>query len=162
MNQLTSAQRSGIGRGRSQSSGLASNSEALENSDDEKWSAFDSTVMLNDLKLMFAIKEGIMLNWLLEILKTMSEIVYSSSRLLPYEIFLSRVIDYMGIDTYGVETMVLHHREHLVGDNLIHKMSIFKYGAFVKNQEDHNTTMDFDLSNNEEIEDEGEESICSI
>ncbi|KAF1892972.1 hypothetical protein Lal_00009361 [Lupinus albus] len=161
MNQLTNAQRSGIGRGR----GLASNSEALENSDNEKWSAFDSTVVyrsLNDLKLMFAIKEGIMVNWLLEILKTMSEIVYSSSRLLPYEIFLSHVIDYMGIDTYGVETMVLHHREHLVGDNLIHKMSIFKYGAFGKNQEDHNTTMDFDLSNDEEIEDEGEESICSI
>ncbi|KAF1879595.1 hypothetical protein Lal_00033252 [Lupinus albus] len=76
-----------------------------------------------DLKLMFTFKEGIMVNWLAEILKVMAEIASSSSRLLAYEIFISRVIDHLEIDMSDLEVIFTNSCDHLVGDNLIHKMS---------------------------------------
>ncbi|KAF1874217.1 hypothetical protein Lal_00030250 [Lupinus albus] len=39
-------------------------------------------------------------------------------------------------------------------DNLIHKMDIYKYGALWKYQEDHNTTVDLNLSDDEGNEDQ--------
>ncbi|KAF1888127.1 hypothetical protein Lal_00039167 [Lupinus albus] len=53
----------------------------------------------NDLKMIFAIKQGILVNRPVEILKVMSGIATSSSRLLAYGTFISRVIDHMEIDT---------------------------------------------------------------
>ncbi|KAF1888976.1 hypothetical protein Lal_00039575 [Lupinus albus] len=53
----------------------------------------------NDLKIIFAIKQGILVNWPAEILKLMSGNTTSSSRLLAYGIFISRIIDHMEIDT---------------------------------------------------------------
>ncbi|KAF1894768.1 hypothetical protein Lal_00021062, partial [Lupinus albus] len=103
---------------------------------------------INDLKLMFAIKEGIMV---------MGVIFYSSSRLLAYRIFLSCVIDRLGIDASDVEIMVVYPIEHLVGDNLINKMGIYKYVVVWKYQEDHNTTMNIDLISYDEKE---EDDIC--
>ncbi|CAL0318688.1 unnamed protein product [Lupinus luteus] len=54
---------------------------------------------INDHKLMFAIREHIIVNRTVEILKVMYEISNSSSRLIAYGIFISRVIDYLDIDT---------------------------------------------------------------
>ncbi|KAF1894592.1 hypothetical protein Lal_00031412 [Lupinus albus] len=59
---------------------------------------------MDDLKLMLNSKN------------VMSGIAFSSSRLLAYGIFLSCVIDHLGIDTYGMETMVIYPREDLVVD----------------------------------------------
>ncbi|KAF1889011.1 hypothetical protein Lal_00042980 [Lupinus albus] len=65
-------------------------------------------------------------------------------KLLAYRIFFSCVIDHLGIETLGVETMVVYSIGHLVGDNLVHMMGIYKYGAMWKYQEDHNTTVNID------------------
>ncbi|KAF1899665.1 hypothetical protein Lal_00019795 [Lupinus albus] len=113
---------------------------------------------INDLKLMFAIKEGIMVNCLAEIMKVMSDIASSSSRLLCYGIFISRVIDHLGIDTSDVETIVVNPIEHLVGDNWIYKMGIYKYCAKWMYQEDHNTIVDLDFASEEEGVDQGEQN----
>ncbi|KAF1879753.1 hypothetical protein Lal_00039697, partial [Lupinus albus] len=56
-----------------------------------------------DLKLMFAIKE---------VIQDMAGIAKSSSRLLAYGIFISRVIDHLGIDTYDVDKIIVNSREH--------------------------------------------------
>ncbi|KAF1878020.1 hypothetical protein Lal_00041769 [Lupinus albus] len=90
--------------------------------------------------------EGILVNCPLEILKVMVGIVKSSSRLLDYEIFISHVIDHLDIDTCDVEKLAVNSREHLVGDNMIHKMNIYKHDGQWMYQEDHNTTVDLDLS----------------
>ncbi|KAF1883467.1 hypothetical protein Lal_00013361 [Lupinus albus] len=105
---------------------------------------------VNDSKMMFAIREGIMVIWPLEILKVMSGIDLSSSRLLAYEIFISRFIDHLGIYTFDTDIMVVNSREHLVGGNLIHKMGIYKYGVVWMYHEDHNTTIDFDMSDEDQ------------
>ncbi|KAF1879786.1 hypothetical protein Lal_00039732 [Lupinus albus] len=57
----------------------------------------------NDLKMIFAIKQGNLNNWHAEIMRVMSRIATSSSRLLAYRIFISRIIDHMEIDTLDVE-----------------------------------------------------------
>ncbi|KAE9612533.1 hypothetical protein Lal_00033270 [Lupinus albus] len=113
---------------------------------------------LNDLKLMFAIKESILVNWPSEILKVMSGIEKFSSKLPAYEICISRVINQLGIDTSDMEIIAVNSRGHLVGDNLIHKMNIYKFGAEWMYQEDHNTTIDLDLSNEEEGVNQGEKN----
>ncbi|KAF1894039.1 hypothetical protein Lal_00003955 [Lupinus albus] len=51
------------------------------------------------------------------------------SCMLAYETFISRMIDHLGINTSGEEIIPMNPRECLVGDNLIHKMNIYKYGA---------------------------------
>ncbi|KAF1888205.1 hypothetical protein Lal_00030087 [Lupinus albus] len=79
---------------------------------------------INDLKLVFAIWEGILFNWPSEILKVMFGIASSSSRLFAYEIFISRIIDHMEIDTFDVEFQLTNTCDHLVGEHLIHKMGI--------------------------------------
>ncbi|KAF1884496.1 hypothetical protein Lal_00028373 [Lupinus albus] len=50
--------------------------------------------------------------------------------------------------TEVIMTMVIYHREHL---------GIYKYGALWKYQEDHNTSVDLDLCDDEGNEDPGEE-----
>ncbi|KAF1868062.1 hypothetical protein Lal_00034003, partial [Lupinus albus] len=68
---------------------------------------------INDLNLLFAIWEGLLVNWSTEILKVMFGIASSSSRLLAYKIFISRIIDHMEIDTYDVEFQLTNTRDHL-------------------------------------------------
>ncbi|KAF1877737.1 hypothetical protein Lal_00038046 [Lupinus albus] len=70
--------------------------------------------------------------------------------LLAYGIFISRVIDHLGIDKSDGKNMNVNFRQHLVGDNLIHKISIYKYGAQWMYQEDYNTTIDLELTDEEE------------
>ncbi|KAF1885944.1 hypothetical protein Lal_00018485 [Lupinus albus] len=83
---------------------------------------------INDLKLMFTIREGILVNCPTEILKVMYGIASSSSRLLSYGIFLSQIIDHLEIDTSDMHFIVINSREHFISDTLIHKMNIYKYG----------------------------------
>ncbi|KAF1880030.1 hypothetical protein Lal_00022157, partial [Lupinus albus] len=80
----------------------------------------------NDLKMVFAIKQWILVNWPAEILKVMSGIATSSSRLLAYGIFISRVIDHMEIDTSDVEIKLANTHDHQLGEYWIHKMGIYK------------------------------------
>ncbi|KAF1870795.1 hypothetical protein Lal_00030107 [Lupinus albus] len=63
----------------------------------------------NDLKLMFTIRGGILVNFPAEILKIM-------------------IIDHLEIDTSYVDFIVTNSHEHLISDNLIHKIIIYKYG----------------------------------
>ncbi|KAF1879766.1 hypothetical protein Lal_00039710, partial [Lupinus albus] len=74
---------------------------------------------INYLKLMFAIREGILVNWPSEILKVMVGIEKSSSRLLADGIFISLVIDHLDIDTSDMEKLAVNPCEHLDGENLI-------------------------------------------
>ncbi|KAF1860166.1 hypothetical protein Lal_00033765 [Lupinus albus] len=76
--------------------------------------------MGNDLNLMYAVKEGI---------RVISDITSSSYRLLAYDIFISRVIEPVGIDISNEELTALNPMEHLIDDSLIHKMDIYKYGG---------------------------------
>ncbi|KAF1884355.1 hypothetical protein Lal_00033531 [Lupinus albus] len=71
----------------------------------------------------------LMVNWPDEILKVMSDITSSSSRFLVYGIFISHVIEHVGIDTTNEEIIVVNLREHIIYDSLIHKMSIYKYNG---------------------------------
>ncbi|KAF1896171.1 hypothetical protein Lal_00027244 [Lupinus albus] len=82
---------------------------------------------INDLKLMFAIRVGILV---------LVGTAKSLSRLLAYGIFTSHVIDHVDICASDVENFV-NYREHLVGDNLIHKISIYKHGDEWMYQKDH-------------------------
>ncbi|KAF1881653.1 hypothetical protein Lal_00039871 [Lupinus albus] len=106
----------------------------------------------NDLKMIFAIKQEILVNWPAEILKVMSGIATSSSRLLAYRIFISRIIDHMEIDTSDVEIKLTNTHDHQLGEYLIHKMGIYKITSTWMYQEDYRTTVDLDLSDEETSE----------
>ncbi|KAF1891462.1 hypothetical protein Lal_00039592 [Lupinus albus] len=53
---------------------------------------------VNDLRFMYAVKNNVMINWPEEILKIMNSVSLSQSKLLPYSIFISRIVDYLHID----------------------------------------------------------------
>ncbi|KAF1855672.1 hypothetical protein Lal_00032135 [Lupinus albus] len=53
---------------------------------------------VNDLRFMYAVKNNVMINWPEEILKIMNSLSLSQSKLLPYSIFISRIVDYLRID----------------------------------------------------------------
>ncbi|KAF1894508.1 hypothetical protein Lal_00043363 [Lupinus albus] len=79
----------------------------------------------------------------------MSDIATSSSRLLAYEIFISRIIDHMEIDTSDVEIKLTNTHDHQMGEYLIHKMGIYKITGTWMYQEDYRTTVDLDLLDEE-------------
>ncbi|KAF1872170.1 hypothetical protein Lal_00033824, partial [Lupinus albus] len=83
----------------------------------------------NDLKMMFAIKQGILVNWLVEILRVMYGFASSSTRLLAYGIFISKIIDHMEIDPSDIEIKLTNTHDHHLGDYLIHKMGIYRIGG---------------------------------
>ncbi|KAF1878122.1 hypothetical protein Lal_00015108 [Lupinus albus] len=146
--------------------GLSSSSELLGNCENQQWDNFETlatyrsclrdTISVtterntnhaqttaNDLKMIIAIKQGILVNWPAEILKVMSGIATSSSRLLAYGIFISRIIDHMEIDTSDVEIKLTNTHDHQLGEYLIHKMGIYKINSTWM------TTVDLDLSDEE-------------
>ncbi|KAF1888200.1 hypothetical protein Lal_00030081 [Lupinus albus] len=84
----------------------------------------------NDLKMIIAIKQGILVNWPVEILKVMSGVATSSSILLAYGIFISRIIDHMEIDTSNVEIKLTNTHDNQLGEYLIHKMGIYKITTY--------------------------------
>ncbi|CAL0317027.1 unnamed protein product [Lupinus luteus] len=77
---------------------------------------------LNDLHFMYAVKNNVMINWPKEILKVMYSVSTSQSKLLPYSIFISRVIEYLHIDVSDTIIIEYTDKDHLVGESLIHKM----------------------------------------
>ncbi|CAL0305134.1 unnamed protein product [Lupinus luteus] len=104
---------------------------------------------VNDLRFMYAVKNNVMINWPEEILKVMYSVSTSQSKLLPYSIFISRIVEYLHIDVSDTIIIEYTDKDHLVGESLIHKMGIYKYGNTWKYQEDH-TTMDIELSSDED------------
>ncbi|CAL0308025.1 unnamed protein product [Lupinus luteus] len=104
---------------------------------------------VNDLRFMYAVKNNVMINWPEEILKVMYSVSTSQSKLLPYSIFISRVVEYLHIDVSDTIIIEYTDKDHLVGESLIHKMGIYKYGNTWKYQEDH-TTVDIELSSDED------------
>ncbi|KAF1878011.1 hypothetical protein Lal_00041760 [Lupinus albus] len=68
---------------------------------------------IHDLKLLFAIREGILVNWPVEILK---------------------------IDTSDVDFQLTNTRDHSVGEYLIHKMGIYWLSGEWMYQEDYRTS----------------------
>nr|UBX54597.1 hypothetical protein [Lupinus angustifolius] len=101
------------------------------------------------LKDFDAAEENTMINWPEEILKIMYNVSTSQSKLLPYSIFISRIIDYLHIDVSDTIITETSDKDHLVGESLIHKMGIYKYGSTWQYQEDY-TTVDLDLYDDED------------
>ncbi|KAF1885995.1 hypothetical protein Lal_00032305 [Lupinus albus] len=79
----------------------------------------------------------------------MSGIASSSSRLLAYGIFISRIIDYMEIETSDVDCQLTNTHDHLVGEYLIHKIDIYWMSGEWMYQKDYRTTVDLELSDEE-------------
>ncbi|KAF1869445.1 hypothetical protein Lal_00022913 [Lupinus albus] len=75
-------------------------------------------------------------------------IAYILSKLLPYSIFISRIVDYLRIDVSDTIIVEYTDKDHLVGESLIHKMGIYKYGSTWQYQEDY-TTIGLDLSDDD-------------
>ncbi|KAF1888254.1 hypothetical protein Lal_00037363 [Lupinus albus] len=98
---------------------------------------------VNDLRFMYAVKNNPE-----EILKIMNSVSLSQSKLLPYSIFISRIVDYLHIDVSDTIIVEYTDKDHLVGESLIHKMGIYKYGTIWQYQEDY-TTIGLDLSDDD-------------
>ncbi|KAF1891354.1 hypothetical protein Lal_00016986 [Lupinus albus] len=109
---------------------------------------------VNDLRFMYAVKNNVMINWPEEILKIMNCVSLSQSKLLPYSIFISRIVDYLRIDVSDTIIVEYTDKDHLVGESLIHKMGIYKYGTTWQYQEDY-TTIGLDLSDDDNQDDTG-------
>ncbi|KAF1874132.1 hypothetical protein Lal_00041577 [Lupinus albus] len=103
---------------------------------------------VNDLRFMYAVKNNVMINWPEEILKIMNSVSLSQSKLLPYSIFISRIVDYLHIDVSDTIIVEYTDKDHLVGESLIHKMGIYKHGTTWQYQEDY-TTIGLDLSDDD-------------
>ncbi|KAF1895959.1 hypothetical protein Lal_00033911 [Lupinus albus] len=104
---------------------------------------------VNDLRFMYAVKNNPE-----EILKIMNSVSLSQSKLLPYSIFISRIVDYLRIDVSDTIIVEYTDKDHLVGESLIHKMGICKYGTTWQYQEDY-TTIGIDLSDDDNQDDMG-------
>ncbi|KAF1862861.1 hypothetical protein Lal_00039990 [Lupinus albus] len=79
----------------------------------------------------------------------MSGIATSSSRLLSYGIFISRVIDHMEIDTSDIEIKLTNTHDRHLGEYLIHKIGIYKITSTWMYQEHYRMTVDLDLLDEE-------------
>ncbi|KAF1896177.1 hypothetical protein Lal_00027250 [Lupinus albus] len=104
--------------------------------------------IVNDLRFMYVVKNNVMINWPEEILKIMNSVSLSQSKLLPYSIFISRIVDYLHIDVSDTIIVEYTDKDYLVGESLIHKMGIYKYGTTCQYQEDY-TTIGLDLSDDD-------------
>ncbi|KAF1898694.1 hypothetical protein Lal_00040481, partial [Lupinus albus] len=115
---------------------------------------------VNDLRFMYAVKNNVMINWPEEILKIMNSVSLSQSKLLPYSIFISRIVDYLRIDVSDTIIVEYTDKDHLVGESLIHKMGIYKYGTTWQYQEDY-TTIGLDLSDDDNQDDTGNQHVTT-
>ncbi|KAF1895832.1 hypothetical protein Lal_00037948 [Lupinus albus] len=91
---------------------------------------------VNDLRFMYAVKNNVMINWPEEILKIMNSVSLSQSKLLPYSIFISRIVDYLRIDVSDTIIVEYTDKDHL------------------QYQEDY-TTIGLDLSDDDNQDDRG-------
>ncbi|KAF1892867.1 hypothetical protein Lal_00008057, partial [Lupinus albus] len=103
---------------------------------------------VNDLRFMYAVKNTVMINWPEEILKIMN-IEAASLQYLHLTI-----VDYLRIDVSDTIIVEYTDKDHLVGESLIHKMGIYKYGTTWQYQEDY-TTIGLDLSDDDNQDDRG-------
>ncbi|KAF1884297.1 hypothetical protein Lal_00042949 [Lupinus albus] len=78
----------------------------------------------------------------------MNSVSLSQSKLLPYSIFISRIVDYLHIDVSDTIIVEYTDKDHLVGESLIHKIGIYKYGTTWQYQEDY-STIGLDLSDDD-------------
>ncbi|KAF1874313.1 hypothetical protein Lal_00013752 [Lupinus albus] len=62
--------------------------------------------------------------------------------------WVSRIVDYLHIDVSDTIIVEYTDKDHLVGESLIHKMGIYKYGTTWQYQEDY-TTIGLDLSDDD-------------
>ncbi|KAF1855304.1 hypothetical protein Lal_00037546 [Lupinus albus] len=115
---------------------------------------------MNDLCFMYAVNNNVMINWPEEILKIMNSVSLSQSKLLPYSIFISRIVDYLHIDVSDTIIVEYTDKDHLVGESLIHKMGIYKYGTTWQYQEDY-TTIGLDLSDDDNQDGMGDQHATS-
>ncbi|KAF1888352.1 hypothetical protein Lal_00043565 [Lupinus albus] len=99
-----------------------------ENFDPSERNTNHAQPTVNDLRFMYAVKNNVMINWPEEILKIMNSVSLSQSKLLPYSIFISRIVDYLHIDVSDTIIVEYTDKDHLVGESLIHKMGIYKGG----------------------------------
>ncbi|KAF1879749.1 hypothetical protein Lal_00039692 [Lupinus albus] len=106
---------------------------------------------VNDLRFMYAVKNNVMINWPEES-ENYNSVSLSQSKLLPYSIFISRIVDYLRIDVSDTIIVEYTDKDHLVGESLIHKMGIYKYGSTWQYQEDY-TTFGLDLSDDDNQDD---------
>ncbi|KAF1896086.1 hypothetical protein Lal_00042348 [Lupinus albus] len=67
---------------------------------------------------------------------------------LRFIIFISRIVDYLHIGVSDTIIVEYTDKDHLVGESLIHKMGIYKYGTTWQYQEDY-TTIGLDLSDDD-------------
>ncbi|KAF1896102.1 hypothetical protein Lal_00042895 [Lupinus albus] len=63
-------------------------------------------------------------------------------------IIMSRIVDYLHIDVSDTIIVEYTDKDHLVGESLIHKIGIYKYGTTWQYQEDY-TTIGLDLSDDD-------------
>ncbi|KAF1885928.1 hypothetical protein Lal_00043419 [Lupinus albus] len=127
----------------------------LRGSTDQSWrNTNHAQPIVNDLRFMYAVKNNVMINWPEEILKIMNSVSLSQSKLLPYSIFISRIVDYLRIDVSDTIIVEYTDKDHLVGESLIHKMGIYKDGTTWQYQEDY-TTIGLDLSDDDNQDDMG-------
>ncbi|KAF1892866.1 hypothetical protein Lal_00008056 [Lupinus albus] len=68
---------------------------------------------VNDLRFMYAVKNTVMINWPEEILKIMNSVSLSQSKLLPYSIFISCIVDYLRIDVSDTIIVEYTDKDHL-------------------------------------------------
>ncbi|KAF1889130.1 hypothetical protein Lal_00043349 [Lupinus albus] len=73
---------------------------------------------------------------------------------LRFIIFISRIVDYLRIDVSDTIIVEYTDKDHLVGESLIHKMGIYKYGTTWQYQEDY-TTIGLNLSDHDNQDDTG-------
>ncbi|KAF1892865.1 hypothetical protein Lal_00008055 [Lupinus albus] len=103
---------------------------------------------VNDLRFMYAVKNTVMINWPEEILKIMN--IEAAS--LQY-LHLTHCY-YLRIDVSDTIIVEYTDKDHLVGESLIHKMGMYKYGTTSQYQEDY-TTIGLDLSDDDNQDDRG-------
>ncbi|KAF1877011.1 hypothetical protein Lal_00040498 [Lupinus albus] len=99
---------------------------------------------VNDLCFMYAVKNNVMINWPEEILKIMNSVSLSQSKLLPYSIFISRIVDYLRIDVSILSLLNIPTR--IIW--LVKASYIRWYGSTWQYQEDY-TTFGLDLSDDD-------------
>lgn len=81
-----------------------------------------------DLQLMFAIKKKILFDWPSEILRHMYLIANSDKKPMPlaYSIFISRIVDYLNIDTSGEVIEEVTKTDNLIDDRMLRKMFMIR------------------------------------
>ncbi|KAF1859118.1 hypothetical protein Lal_00000946 [Lupinus albus] len=129
---------------------LSNDGSPLGDYENELWNSFDPMDMYKSfLHVGSLIVESRLLHYLIVYILVQRNTNHAQPTindlkliLLAYKIFISRVIDYLEIDTSDFEVIVINSREHLIVDKLIHKMGIYKCDDIWMYLENQNIIMD--------------------